>query len=516
MKQVDYIAYTVMFSSWVQDLIDYRPASIAEELLYHGNVQRFLQSLSSMNNNISLVLITNREMIFSNTPQHYYDSGYDITKQSWFSDLEINRKHIVYGDEESRKLFGEYGDTMSVTLFYMVTDTRNFTPIGYFAINIPLDKFGFLLNDFQYDWIEIIGSKENIIFDEPSTYFASENGSMRPDGHDWISHEGTLMDGHLKVRLYRRISNFMPEDIQNYYFFLILLVPVLWFFVIITFLFSRYLTNPIVRCRNAMQEIQNNNFGITLENHYRDEIGGLIEGFNEMSRTLVTLRQENIKIDKLRWEAEIDMLQQKVNPHFLYNTLEIINALIMEEQYTEAVQVCELLGQIYHYNLMSHRRVYLKDEIEYVKQYLKILQYKVNNLSVVWEISDEVMETDCLKLILQPLVENAVRHGLRSKRNDACLSISARVFSAGRIEIQIMDNGSGIQPDVLSEIEETLSQIRSGVSPDTSHVGISNVYQRLYLEYGHSMTFVMASRPDYGTKVTVVIPGTGAALSYHN
>jgi two-component system sensor histidine kinase YesM len=505
LKQIDFIAYTIMFSSWVQQLIDYRSSSISEVILYQTNARRFLQSLSSINNDISMILDTGRERIFSDSALQD-DPRYSITGQPWFPALLENKRYAEYG---SSRLFRNFGNTWSLTLYYVITNVNNFDVIGYFAVNIPAEKFAFLLSESQYDWIEVADSGGNSILNSPSDFFMSAaNGPDASGGRGWILYEDTLMDGHWLVKLYRYLPAFSFEDIQNYYLLPLLLIPVLFFFALITFSFSRYLTNPIVRCRNAMLEIQNNNFGITLENHYRDEIGGLIQGFNEMSSNLVTLRQQNAEIEKLRREAEIDILQQKVNPHFLYNTLEIINALILDGQHGEAVEVCELLGQIYHYNLLSHKWVALRDEIEYVKQYLKIIQYKMSALSVTWEIAAGAEETDSLRLILQPLVENAARHGLRHKAEDACLTIMAR-SAAGKTSITVMDNGSGIAPDTLFGIEETLAEIRRGAAPGASHIGIPNVYRRLYLEYGEALEFSIESRPRYGTEVRLIIPQKG-------
>ena len=497
-NQIDFLAYTVMFSSWVQQLIENSSAARPDLLLYQVNVNRFLKSLAIMNNDVSMVLLTDHEMVYSENPL-YSDPRYDITAEPWFSELLQNKKHIEYGTG-GRSLFGEFAENWSMTLFYVVINIRTFNRIGYFVINIPLEKFDFLLNDVQYDTIEINDTNGNLIYGGSSGNYTGSNGYNR------IFYENSLLDGNWNVRLFRYLKGFSIAEIKNYYLFLLLLIPILGIFSIITFSFSRYLTNPIVRCRNAMMEIQNNNFGIILENHYKDEIGGLITGFNEMSSTLVTLRQKNTKMEKLRRETEMDMLQQKVNPHFLFNTLEIINALIIDGQYEEAVQVCELLGQIYHYNMMINKWVKLRDEIEYVKKYLKMLQLKMNSLSVVWEISEESMNADCLKFMLQPLVENAVRHGFSSKQSDACLTISLKSLPDDKIEIIIMDNGSGIQTETRSKIEETLENIRQEVSLSSAHIGISNVYQRLYLEYGSTFGFQIESRQDFGTKITITIP----------
>jgi two-component system sensor histidine kinase YesM len=254
-----------------------------------------------------------------------------------------------------------------------------------------------------------------------------------------------------------------------------------------------------------MLEIRTRKFGLTLDNPYHDEIGDLISGFNAMSGELALLLRENAEINALRREAEIDMLQQKVDPHFLYNTLEIVNALILGGQYTGAVRVCELLGKMYHYNLMNRKWVSLREECEYVRSYLNILKHRMRNLSVVWHTDEEALNTDILKLILQPLVENAVRHGLSPRQAGACLTVE--VFGQGeKTAIRIMDNGSGIEGRSLAEIEKTLAAIRRGAVPDSPHIGIPNVYQRLRLEYGDALEFSIESHLNLGTKVLILVP----------
>jgi two-component system sensor histidine kinase YesM len=510
LSQIDFLAHTVIFSSWVQQLVGGRSTSVTELLHYRANVQSFLQNLAGINNDISMVLITDREMIFTN-PLQRYDPWYKIQNQDWFPKLVADKKYREYG---SSKLFSSLSGGWSLTIFYVITDIYNFDNIGYFAINIPVEKFSFLLDENQYDWIEITASNGNVILDGPSYLIEDKMLSeklkkqlQKPESYDLILFETTLMNGHWNIRIYRHFFDISPSEIRYYYFFFALMIPVLGIFVVIVIVSSRYLTNPIVKCRNAMLEIQNDNFGITLENRYRDEIGGLISGFNEMSLTLASLHRKNAEIEKLRREAEIAALQQKVNPHFLYNTLEVINSFILDGKYDEAVRECELLGQIYHYNLMSNKWVLLKDECEYIKRYLEIFQYKLNNFSVIWEVEEKILNAKFLRLSLQPLVENAILHGLRSKQVDACLTILAKSpIESDRLEVCVMDNGSGFQPAALAKLTEVFFSIRREISPNGPHIGLPNVYQRLYLEYGEAMQFVIESRPGHGTKITMTLP----------
>ncbi|MDR1655784.1 MAG: histidine kinase [Treponema sp.] len=520
LSRIDYTAYSVMFSNWVQRLmvID-RVASLAEFQEYQRNVIHFLTSLSSVNDDLSFVLLSGSAMVWSNNSLHY-NLQYDITKQPWFNELKDRNKYIEYGKSE---LFAGLGDQWSMTFYYTVISYYNFSPLGYLAINITGANLNFLLanlknpieqktgfhagyGDSREEWIALHDREGNIILSNMPSAEIKERGF--PSGPGWLSLSETLMDGRWTFNVYIR-SNVNPfSGLGSLNLIFLFLIPIIILFVMIITAFSRYLTIPIVKCKNAMLEIRNKNFGLILENHYQDEIGELISGFNDMSGDLALLLRENAEINALRREAEIDMLQQKVNPHFLYNTLEIINALILGGQSGGAVQVCELLGKIYHYNLMNRKWVSLGEECEYVKRYLNILKYKMNNLSVVWEIDEEALKTDFLKLILQPLVENAVRHGLRSRQADACLTI--RIALRGeKTEVIVMDNGSGIEAGDLADIEKNLAAVRQGASLDSPHIGIPNVYQRLYLEYGQAMEFSIESRPNYGTKLVIVLPGRG-------
>jgi two-component system sensor histidine kinase YesM len=107
---------------------------------------------------------------------------------------------------------------------------------------------------------------------------------------------------------------------------------------------------------------------------------------------------------------------------------------------------------------------------------------------VVWDLEEEALETEILKLALQPLVENAVLHGLRSKPLDPCLTTTVKA-AGEQTEILIMDNGSSIAPETLADIERNLELVRKKNFADGPHIGIRNVYQRLYLEYGERMIF---------------------------
>jgi two-component system sensor histidine kinase YesM len=154
---------------------------------------------------------------------------------------------------------------------------------------------------------------------------------------------------------------------------------------------------------------------------------------------------------------------------------------------------------------MNRKWVTLREECEYVKQYLLILRHKLNTFSVVWEIDEEAFDTDILKLVLQPLVENAVLHGLGAKNAEGCLTITIQAMEH-RTAVTVMDNGSGVSPEILVDIKQNFEKVRNRLVVDGPHIGLCNVYQRLFLEYGEQVDFTIESRQHYGTKLTFTIP----------
>lgn len=248
--------------------------------------------------------------------------------------------------------------------------------------------------------------------------------------------------------------------------------------------------------------------GVYIENQYHDELGELINGFNEMSASIAGLIEKNKMISTLQKETEYQILQQQINPHFLYNTLEIINGLILCGKEMEAVDVCENLGQIFHYNLKQDKWISVKEEIRYLKQYLMIMKYKIPDLSINWDVGKDLENKKILKAILQPVVENAIKHGFKIKREECCISFEIKSEN-GYISISIMDNGMGMDREIYINILKTIQKIRENPNikrEESVHVGIQNIFHRLYLEYGEAMNFNIITRKNLGTKIQIEIP----------
>lgn len=227
-----------------------------------------------------------------------------------------------------------------------------------------------------------------------------------------------------------------------------------------------------------------------------------------MSESLHDLIEKNRMMSILQKETEYQMLLQQINPHFLYNTLEIINGLILSKKENEAVKVCETLGKIFRYNLNQCKWITIEEEMIYIRQYLLIMKYKIPDLTVYYDIEGKLQGNKILKSIMQPLVENSIKHGFYEKAGECCLTISI-TEEQDKIQLSVMDNGTGINQEKYRCLMNEFEAIRKNPNQrkETSvHVGIWNVFHRLYLEYGEKMEFKITAKEGKGTKIQIYLP----------
>ena len=210
------------------------------------------------------------------------------------------------------------------------------------------------------------------------------------------------------------------------------------------------------------------------------------------------------KLNARQKEVEFKMLASQINPHFLYNTLETIRMKAIVNKQSEIAELTLMLAKIMRRNIqVGEQLVTLESELKLVEYYLKIQFYRFGDRIQSEIIVDDNVDKDCLimPLIIQPLVENAFVHGLESMDMEGKLTIQVSCDSDMLITVE--DNGSGISKDKLLEIMNSLNDFEK---LDRTHIGISNVNQRIKLQYGENYGLTIASKEGEGTKITLKIP----------
>ena len=293
------------------------------------------------------------------------------------------------------------------------------------------------------------------------------------------------------------------EQAQMWY---LLVASILLLAVIgISSIISREITKPIRSLRDSMRKVQNGQFDTHVEVITENEIGSLGRSFNLMTSEIQALMEQNVYEQKQKRKSELKALQAQINPHFLYNTLDSIIWMSEAGENDEVVEMTSALARLLRQSISNDQEeVELEKEIEYVKNYLTIqkMRYK-DKLEFFIYVDPRVAHVPIIKLVMQPLVENAIYHGIKYKETKGNLKIYARPVD-GRVEIVVADDGIGMDEDVMEHIfdEHRKEQKRNGV-------GVPNVQKRLKLQYGSEYGIRYESVKGAGTKAVITIPVDG-------
>ena len=209
---------------------------------------------------------------------------------------------------------------------------------------------------------------------------------------------------------------------------------------------------------------------------------------------------------KLLRKSQYDMLQTQINPHFLYNTLETINWMAYNMSNSENPVSKSLinLASFFRNTLTSGYFVSIENEIKYTNEYVNILALRYGDLfDIEWDIDESILSYTIIKICLQPIIENAVYHGIKQKNDKGLIKIKG-LCDDNNIILIVSDDGVGIEKDALDELNKTLSE--TSFTNEKSHIGLSNVNQRIKIIFGDSYGIHVESTVGVGTDVYVTIP----------
>jgi two-component system, sensor histidine kinase YesM len=282
---------------------------------------------------------------------------------------------------------------------------------------------------------------------------------------------------------------------------------------LIGFGFATSIIRPIRRLQHFMKEVEIGKLDGRVRVDSNDEIGQLTAGFNNTVEKLSNLLEE-VYVSKLKEaemslkqkEVELKMLQSQMNPHFLYNSLETIRGMALEENQENIATMSFSLGKLLRYNLNNHSStVSFREEVNFCEMYLQIQKFRFEDrFEYMFEIPQWVMELEMVKFSLQPLVENCFVHGYGPNTRKLKIVISAFRHSESSMVIRISDTGEGIKDHILEEIKKRMD-LKTSTS-DGENIGIVNVYQRIHYLFGPEYGITIQSKQGSGTEVLIHLP----------
>ena len=262
---------------------------------------------------------------------------------------------------------------------------------------------------------------------------------------------------------------------------------------------GKFITSRLSYLRNGMVTAEEGDFSLRLEEAYDDEIGELIRGYNTLLGKIQTLITEVYESEITQKKYEMKALQNQINPHFLYNTLSLINWKAIENGNKDISEITLALSHFYRTSLNKGKNVLpIADEIKNVKSYIAVQLFMHDyEFDVEYDIDEEIMQYESLNLILQPIVENAIEHGIEVMEEEKRGQIIIKGWKEENdIYISVTDNGVGMDEEKAASI----------ITQHSKGYGIRNVNERIHLFFGEAYGLNVYSKVNNGTTITVHIP----------
>lgn len=272
-------------------------------------------------------------------------------------------------------------------------------------------------------------------------------------------------------------------------------------------LFSDMMSKPVEELKSAMERVQSGNLNVPVSIQTGDEMQYLGDGFNSMQRSLSMYIDQVYKAEISKRDAELNALKLQIQPHYLYNTLDVIRMKALEHDDVETSTLLECLSKQLRYIMGKQSdEVPLVEELNNIRDYFVIIKSRFNGLyELEVDVQDDDLRLNVLKLILQPIVENAVKHGLRQRPGPGKVFIRVQREEEA-LNIMVMDNGKGIPADKLTELQRKLEAEDDDKAMSGGSVGLKNVYDRIRYQYGPEYGFTITGQENFGTIVTFRLP----------
>lgn len=488
----------------------------------------FLFNLYSFRPGIySLYLVTNTGEAYVEGFNRYIETDYDITEEPWYQELiKSPRKLYVIGPREAPHIYrsGSPVPVFSVAKRIIGIDGAS---LGTIIINIEYKSFKDLFVDLEKDhkakvvafnphekrilynsdpggdsgnFLSYLNQNyERIISNDGIDHFTDDKGIRTLIISDSSQYTGwdTVMFVS-EAELYKKLVNIRT------FLFLLLSVCVIAI-IVLSSIISSAVTKPVRKLTELMGKVEMGNFNVTMDIDSNDEIGRLSRGFNSMISRINTLVNQMVEVEIKTKESELMALQSQINPHFLYNTLESIRMRCIVKKERDIAKIIHTLGNLFKLSIdRGEKLVPLRDEIEHIKSYVAIQNFRYDNkYKLIIEADELLMDYMVPKLILQPLVENSIYHGLEIMPGNGLVRVKIN-NEDGVLRIIIEDNGLGMDEEHLLAIQALL--VNKTDQGDKRGIGLRNVNDRIRLFFGSKYGLDIQSRENQGTRVTIALP----------
>lgn len=503
--------------------------------VYYNSIKQIDFGASGIDNDLNLLYEANKDtlvslacfseegQLISAVPFSSLKPDIDVTEQDWFLKASEKMENLHFSDIHVQNLF----DNSSDRYYWVISLSRGVE----ITRNGSLES-GILLVDMDFSGIQQLFTKVNI--QSPGyVYLVDSNGKLiyHPKQNLIFSNlieENNMQDAALEDGIHKesfhgeermlvvktvgytgwKIISVTPiKRLYGTFFrsqlmaFLVVAIAIL-VMIFLNQLVSVRVVKPLKRLENSVKEID---FSPTPQIYIGGphEIQHLGKTIQSMVVEMRRLTDDIVREQEEKRKSELDALQSQINPHFLYNTLDSIMWMIEAEKYEDAISMVQALGSLFRISLSKGKTlITIEDEIRHAQSYVAIQKYRYKNrFEAFFDVDNSLTHYKTIKLIIQPLIENAIYYGMEFMDGDGEIHIRVKPDGAD-LSIEVADNGPGIPTERLSSLltEETRERSRG------SGIGLRNVHQRIQLYFGSAYGLEIESEPDEGTLVRIRLP----------
>ena len=533
LEEVDSIAKNVNYNYYLQDYLetvikeedDYVDSGIGKNMRsYEMSSQAFSDTLLSRADISSIMIFGKKKMLLNRSMYTYQKVALDYSKLDWYAKAVAKPQDAIITGPNRHSFFDT--DDEVISLSREVQSYENGTFRGVILINLNMNKITEICNSFQEkqeNFICIINDKGELVYEQQNgkerfAFDEKENrqklntalGKMKDScfGLNYRGEKYLVTRTDMKTTGWTLVSMVPYKSVMAETMAIsgVMILAVVITLIVTLLLLNRILTGvvkPLKKLEKYMVQVNPDNMDQRMEILTDDEIGHLSMKFNQMMDRIRNLKEQVIEEQEDKRKYELQALQAQINPHFLYNTLDSI-IWMAETNDSNIVAMTEALAKLFRISLnKGNEEISLERELEHVKNYLIIQSMRYAD-KFTYEISAEPGVERCrtIKLILQPIVENCIYHGIKKKRGTGKITIRAYRREQNLI-IEVSDDGCGMPEEICRKIlsDEIESENISG-----SGIGVKNVNERIQLRFGKKYGLSYSSEEGVGTTVTYVLP----------
>lgn len=500
--------------------------TIQEELNTHQDKEDIKNdSFYSRNKRIRRIMLQIYSSVTMNDVEIYGINETNHYLSLWSKKYEIPDKDILFENANLSKgrsvLVNNINDADTIQMIKMVKDLQTYKPIGYIRFGLKRNYIEKMAKNINFGsdggvviFDENLSKISGIAHDSVLSKLLREKPSIGNFSYSEGKNEYTAVHIHSDSTGWTTVGviplRYINKDLAGIqYLTVIIIVLTIIIGVTVSVIIAQSLILPLENTVNALEKFSRGDFAVRLKENRCDEIGKLNRIFNKAIKEINELMQKVTQSEILNKEMEFKTLQSQMNPHFLYNTLDTINWLAFKEKQTEICNLVAAISSLIRASISNKKSIItIEHELDYVKNYIYIqhIRYK-DRFDTIYDIDESLLKQAVPKLIIQPIVENAIIHGIENSKNKNLLYISVK-HENECIVIIVKDTGIGMTDEKVSELLKEPLNAEGDEHKAHTNLGLYAVHKRIQLMYGDLYGITVHSQAGEGTTVTLHIPFT--------